>query len=181
MKSKVRPKAIHSHGLMTSSIVKQGRLLMMIVTCGCLVEYASAQQAPRTTIQLPAFSFFSGATTVNVPDRGSVLLGSVKRSATGSVSRGVPLLGNLPVAGRAFGNRAFGTSQSASTLSANVQIHDLEAMDRALLEEARRDRVLRLGGPAGVQQQTERDALLKKADFITRHLGRGLERRPPRR
>lgn len=137
-----------------------------------LSTQCEAQQQPRTTIQLPVISFFSGITTVNVPDRGQVLLGSIKRSATGSVSRGVPILGNVPFAGRLFNNRAVGSSQSASTLSATVQIYDLREMDEAILAEARRDRILKIGGPVAAKQQAEKSKIQQKADFITRNLGR---------
>lgn len=154
-------------------MIKPVSLLLVAIGLFILVSAnANAQQQPRTTVQLPVFSFFGAGTTVNVPDRGQVLLGSVKRSSTGSVSRGVPLLGNLPVLGRPFKNRAIGKSNSASTLSATVQIYDLHEMDKALLEKARRDRVLKLGGPAKVKELAEKDAIKRKADFITRNLGR---------
>ena len=133
---------------------------------------ASSQQQPGTTVQLPVMSFFSGATTVRVPDRGQILIGSVKRSSTGVVSRGVPILGSLPMAGRLFRNQAVGQSNSTSTLSATVQIHDLREMDRALLEQARKDRVLKTGGPSNVKRLAEKKEIKRKADFITRHLGR---------
>lgn len=149
------------------------RVVCAIVVCQCiLLQQASAQQQPRTTIQLPAFSFFRGVTTINIPDRGEALLGSIKRYSSGSVSRGVPLLGNLPVIGRPFKNRAAGQSRSAATLSARVQIYDLHEMDRALLEEARRDRVLKLGDSAAAKGMVEKEAIRQKADFIMRHLGR---------
>lgn len=80
-------------------------------------------------------------------------------------------MNNVPYVGRAFGNRAIGRSQSAATASARVQIYDLREMDRALLEEARRDRVRKMGGEEGVKRFAEKEAIRKKADFISRNLG----------
>lgn len=160
------------------------RLLLTICVLIGLASQTQAQQQPRTTVQLPVFSFFSGATTINIPDRGQALLGSVKRSSTGTVSRGVPILGNLPVIGRPFKNRATGRSQSASTLSATVQIYDLREMDEALLAEARRDRalkertsnkgkrILNIGGTQRLVDKSAKSAVRQKADFITKNLGR---------
>lgn len=146
-----------------------------VILTGFLAPSLFAQQQPRTTVQLPVFSFFRGVTTINVPDHGQALLGSVKRSATGTVSRGVPILGNLPYAGRLFKNRASGSSQSASTLSAQVEIYDLREMDRAILESARRKRELKIGGDRddgrGDRKTAEREAIRRKADFISRNLG----------
>ncbi|MEC9091718.1 MAG: hypothetical protein VX438_03360 [Planctomycetota bacterium] len=133
---------------------------------------ASAQQRPRPSVQLPAFSFFRLGTTVYIPDRGEILLGAIQRSHSGSVSRGVPLLGSLPAVGRAFQNHARGRFSSSTTLSARVQTYDLSEMDRALLERARRDRVFETGGPAVIKGLAEQEALKQKAAFISRHLGR---------
>ena len=80
-----------------------------------------------TTVQLPTYSFFSTATTVSVPDRGSVYLGGVKRAATGRNEFGTPLL--------PFKNRAIGTERSASNMHVSVYIHDFQAMDEYLLSQ----------------------------------------------
>lgn len=95
---------------------------------------------PPTTIQLPTFDSFSISTSVLVPDRGSMILGGVDRSAYGSVTNGVPGLSHLPYAGRLFQNRAIGHEASSSTASVSAYIHDLQAMDEQLLAEAAANR-----------------------------------------
>ncbi len=84
----------------------------------CLSTQLSAQ-----TVQLPQFHLFGTSTTVLVPDRGSVLLGSVNRASSGRVEFGNPL-------GR---NVATGSDQSAANVRVSVYIHDFDAMDEALL------------------------------------------------
>lgn len=61
-----------------------------------------------TTVQLPTFSFTSVATTVSVPDGGTVLLGGIKRLREGRTERGVPLLSKLPYISRLFKNVGIG-------------------------------------------------------------------------
>lgn len=78
-------------------------------------------------VQLPTFHQFSISTTVVVPDRGSVSLVGVGRSARGSSQFGAP---GLP------GNRSFGAAAGGTGVSATAQVHDFEAMDRALLAKA---------------------------------------------
>jgi hypothetical protein len=87
----------------------------------------AAQQA--STIQLPSFSYFSVDTTVSAPDRGGMSLGGVRRSSTGSTAFG-PGFGPR--------SRAFGRQTSASTMTVHATVHDFDAMDRQLLEQAQR-------------------------------------------
>jgi general secretion pathway protein D len=61
-----------------------------------------------TTVQLPTFAFTSVATTVSVPDGGTVLLGGIKRLREGRTERGVPLLSKLPYISRLFKNVGIG-------------------------------------------------------------------------
>ena len=85
---------------------------------------------PPTTVQLPTFSSFSVGTTVSVPDRGSVTMGGVNRSAIGRSEFGVPLLPFRP-----FKNTAIGKDVSASGMRVSATIHDFEAMDEYLLNQ----------------------------------------------
>lgn len=94
-----------------------------------------------TAVQLPTYSFFSTATTVSVPDRGSVYLGGVKRAATGRNEFGSPLL--------PFKNRGIGTERSASNMHVSVYIHDFDAMDEYLLSQPTRS------NPYGLQPRRE--------------------------
>ncbi len=61
-----------------------------------------------TTVQLPTFQIISIATTVSVPDGGTVLLGGIKRLNEGRNEFGVPLLSKLPYVDRLFRNVGIG-------------------------------------------------------------------------
>ncbi|MCC7085236.1 MAG: hypothetical protein IT427_09540 [Pirellulales bacterium] len=78
-------------------------------------------------VQLPTFHYFSVDTTVLVPDRGAAYLGGVNYSSTGRTSRGLPGLG------RPFANTAISRSTVGGGMWVSAYIHDLEAMDAALL------------------------------------------------
>ena len=95
-----------------------------LIVAGLLIEPAQGQ---RTTVQLPTFRQFSMTTTVVVPDRGSVHLGGVNSARTRTSSFGMPLF-----PGRHRGRSA---ATAASGVSVQAWIHDLEAMDRAILNE----------------------------------------------
>jgi len=80
------------------------------------------------TVQLPTLSFFTVSTTVVVPDRGGAALGGVGSSRRRSSSFGSPL-----IPGR---NRGFAAGMSIGGMSTHAFVHDFEAMDKALLEQA---------------------------------------------
>lgn len=61
-----------------------------------------------TTVQLPTFQIITVATTVSVPDGGTVLLGGVKRLREGRNEFGVPLLSKVPYIDRLFRNVGIG-------------------------------------------------------------------------
>jgi hypothetical protein len=84
-------------------------------------------------VQLPTFSHFSVGTTVSVPDRGSAYMGGINRSSSGRSTFGTPLLPFRP-----FRNTAIGSSQGAMSVHASAWIHDFEAMDEYLLNQAPR-------------------------------------------
>lgn len=77
------------------------------------------------TLQQPVTSRSGVATSVSVPDRGSTLLGGVSSRAAGSNSYG-------------FGRpqSSFGSETTAGSQRVSVFIHDLRAMDEAILESA---------------------------------------------
>lgn len=83
-------------------------------------------------MQLPTFSYFSVATTVSVPDRGSALLGGVNRAYEGRSDFGVPLLGGLPHVGRGFHNASVGRQVGAGAIRLSTQVHDFGAMEQSL-------------------------------------------------
>jgi len=85
----------------------------------CVCELAMAQAG---SVQLPQVERFSAVATAGVPDRGNVFLGGVSRAAE---SRS--WFGPFPM------GHAVGWERSYSGLSTQIYIHDLRAMDAALL------------------------------------------------
>jgi len=90
-----------------------------------VVGVAGPVFAQAVTVQQPVICSMGVNTTVSVPDRGSALLGGVNSAATGRTVNGP-----FP-SGTASGREAQGSSMRAS-----VYIHDLRAMDEALLASA---------------------------------------------
>lgn len=95
-----------------------------------LALLACAGSLHAQAVQLPTFRFFGTSTTVSVPDHGTAVIGGNTTAYSGSNSRGVPLLGP---AGPLFNNRGIASGGSTSSISVTAQIHDMDAMDRALL------------------------------------------------
>lgn len=97
--------------------------------------------AQAVAVQQPVVRQFGLGTSVSVPDRGGVMLGGVDRAASGRSSYGPAWRGS-----------SIGVERSSSSVSAHVFIHDLRAMDEALLREAGyddrsvTDRTIPLGG-----------------------------------
>ncbi len=96
----------------------------------CLGLMSSAGSLCAQVVQLPTFQFFGTSTTVSVPDHGTALLGGNTSAFSGSSYRGTPLLGP---AGPLFNNRGLARGSSSSNIHVTAQIHDFDAMDRALL------------------------------------------------
>ena len=92
-------------------------------------------QAP-TTVQMPTFHSFSVGTSVLVPDRGSTMLGGIDYARSGSTTRGVPGFSRASGANRLFKSRAFGFETGRSAASVSAWIHDMSAMDAAVLADA---------------------------------------------
>ena len=169
---------------MDSKIRHSKTLLGLICIFGFAVQADSlnAQQRLRSTVQLPTFRVFGVNTTVWVPVGGQTHLGSVKRYASGSTSRGVPIVGNIPGAGRLFNNRAIGSESSIASSSVQVQVHDFDAMDKALLAEARKPKskygrdnsaeIAKEAMPIKSETFVRESATQRFADFITQNMGR---------
>ena len=137
--------------------------LLVILLFASVARPATAQ----VTVQLPSVSVFDVRTVVSVPDGGTVYLGGVSRTGYGSISRGVPLLSNIPGAGRLFKNRAIGRETSNSGMSISAKILSLQEMEEDLMAAYR----------AGEKERRARDrngpiAIQRKADFLSRHIGR---------
>lgn len=122
--------------------------------------FACTESIFAQVVQLPTFRFSGVSTTVSVPDHGTASLGRNTTSFSGSNSRGLPLLG--PTTGPLFNNRGIANGGTATRFSVTAQIHDMDAMDRALLggmsaDEFRRQvrnnaPPARVAGPAAVPQ-----------------------------
>lgn len=121
-------------------VVKGGRYGMQYRTVISIVVMALGFSSPAAgqIIQLPTFVYFAPSTSVLVPDGGSAHLGSVGRAGYGHVSRGVPGLGKVPGIGRLFRNQSISSHVRATTSSVHVTVIDLAAMDRAVLEAAKK-------------------------------------------
>lgn len=98
--------------------------------------FLGVSSARAQVVQLPTFRVFSMSTTVSVPDRGSAYLGGISGSSMHRRERGLPGLGHVPFAGRAFGNRAIGGHTRSSGVRVSASIHDFEAMEEDLLRQA---------------------------------------------
>lgn len=86
-----------------------------------------------TTVQLPTFAFISVATTVSVPDGGSVLLGGIKRLNEGRVEAGVPILDKMPYVSRLFKNVGIGRETSSLMMMVTPRIIIQEEEEKLLL------------------------------------------------
>lgn len=93
-----------------------------LIVVGFVLSQVAAVQAQQVTVQQPVVATNSVRTSVSVPDRGSALLGGVSSAQSARSSYG-PLRSGTST----------GLSRSASSMSASVYIHDLRAMDEALL------------------------------------------------
>lgn len=95
------------------------RTLIIVVV---VLSQSVSVQAQQVAVQQPVVATNSVRTTVSVPDRGSALLGGVSSAQSARSSYG-PLRSGTST----------GLSRSASSMSTSVYIHDLRAMDEALL------------------------------------------------
>lgn len=112
-------------------------------------------------VMLPTQRQFSVSTSVLVPDRGMAHLGSIGRVREGSVTRGVPGLAQLPMAGRLFRNQGIGREVGHVGATVTATIIDLQELDRQVLASAS------VSVPTAEEIQ-----LARKANFLISNLGR---------
>ncbi|MDX1965821.1 MAG: hypothetical protein SFV23_01505 [Planctomycetaceae bacterium] len=98
--------------------------MRLVVLFGIAMALTSSASAQPVAVQQPVIGTFSTATTVSVPDRGSIVLGGVGTAASGRTASGPFRTGS-----------SFGQERQSSSASASAYIHDLRAMDEALLAE----------------------------------------------
>jgi len=96
------------------------------------IHVLASTAAAQVTLQQPAVSQFSVGTTVSVPVGGGALLGGLERAGAGRKSFGPFRPGT-----------ATGFFREAQSISAHVTLHDFQAMDRMLLDQARRTTTVR--------------------------------------
>ena len=114
--------------------------ISVLALFSAICSSALAQNAPAGAVQLPTFGYSTAPTTVSVPDRGGVYMGGIKRSSSGRIESGAPLL--------PFKNRSIGNQTSASSFSVHAFIHDFDAMDEAALSAGAAAISNGAGGPA---------------------------------
>jgi type II secretory pathway component GspD/PulD (secretin) len=73
-------------------------------------------------VQRPIFEIVSVATTVSVPDGGTVLLGGIKRLREGRNMAGVPILNKIPYVSRLFKNTGVGRETQSLMLMVTPRI-----------------------------------------------------------
>lgn len=100
-------------------------LVPIAVLFACMTSSAYAQ---NQVVQQPVVRQIRIGTAVSVPDGGRAYLGGVSKGAMGANRYGGPFRSGTN-SGREFSN---------SSMSVSVYIHDFEAMDEALLNEAAR-------------------------------------------
>ncbi len=140
------------------------RLAVMILSAAAVCQGQS--------VQLPVIRQFQVSTTVSVPDRGTAVLGGVGYSSQGVGSRSLPVAGRLPLAGRPFRGTAIGGNRTASQVQVGVTILDLDAMDRAILNEARQRRGGLAADGAGTPPSSDQAAIVARARYLSTHVGR---------
>ncbi|MGI9430219.1 MAG: hypothetical protein ACR2NM_16275 [Bythopirellula sp.] len=140
-------------------------VLATTLACGFAWQVDPCHAQFRQTVQLPTFHVTGVATTVIVPDRGSVYLGGVNRSSLGQRRFGTPLLGPT--------NRSFSRSSAAGGISIHATIIDHDEIDRALLAEAARRR----GAKFDVRGRPVADAPRLRRDVVGQRWAAGLSKR----
>ncbi len=83
-------------------------------------------------IELPRLNVVSAATTVRVPDRGSILIAGLTRSIDQTAESRIPWLSDIPFLGRVFGTRGRLSDRSRLYLFAKFTIIDYPELESKL-------------------------------------------------
>lgn len=128
----------------------------------------AVSSAPAQTILLPTRVVSGVNTVVSVPDRGWGRLGGISRYSSSRFSRGIPGLPSNPFTS----SRAIGSQSGSSQFVTNVQILDMSELEAGHMAGYQ--------PPAAVVSESVRvepeAAVRRKADFISRNLGRSKNR-----
>jgi hypothetical protein len=126
-------------------------LVLAALNLGIATEESIAQIIQQQTVQLPTFHYFGVSTTVVVPTRGTIPIGSVTRSG----------MHRTPF--DKVGSSSLGRSSQVGGLQMGVTVIDHAEIDRQLLAEAARRRGAKfdiLGRPVDAD---EKDVQLRHA------------------
>jgi hypothetical protein len=137
------------------------------MACWAVPAHAQLGQPTGITVQQPVVSFFGVNTAVSIPDGGTISLGGISNSAFGSTRRGLPLTG-APYFNRAFGNRAIGLEQGASSAQLSVKVLIMEELEAEVVAKGQQRMAAR---EAIVKNPNGSAETQKKADFISRNIG----------
>ena len=83
------------------------------------------------TIQTPELLYQQIRTTVNLPDRGIMMLGGLMRGFSVDRQSGVPFLQHLPVIGRLFKTKGKGNQKRSIIILITAQIMLFEEIETA--------------------------------------------------
>ena len=137
-----------------------------------LIVVADINSVSAQVVQLPSVGFFNVRTAVSVPDGGSMQIGGVNRHASGRISRGVPGMRSVPGVGRLNGNQAIGSSSSSAKSTVRPRLIIMSELEADIMAQAARNK-----RQAAANDPNGSEAVQKKADFITRNIGRSGKRR----
>ncbi len=81
--------------------------LTLFSIAGQAISGSTTQAISGGFVQLPAIQTTTVATTVSVPDGGTLLLGGERLSGEEEIEAGVPILSQIPIINRLFTNRSY--------------------------------------------------------------------------
>lgn len=121
---------------------------------GILVAFVLLMTQPafcQQTIQQPVVGVTSVNTTVSVPDRGTMFLGGVSSAQSGRTQYGPLRTGP-----------STGLTRQATSMSVSVYIHDMQAMDQAILNSGPPSREAGRAIPGYTARKMEREPVAQK-------------------
>jgi type IV pilus assembly protein PilQ len=83
------------------------------------------------TVEVPNVAVSEAATTVTIPDKGSLLVGGFQKSVDQFTASRVPLLGSIPFLGRLFGARGRYSDRTQLVLLSTVTILNYPELEAA--------------------------------------------------
>ena len=103
-----------------------------VILAGDGSSVGGVSNAVAYPIELPNVAVKEAATTLTIPDRGSVLIGGFGKAADESSSSRVPFLGNIPYLGRLFGHRGRYSDHEKLYLMATITIISYDEQEAKL-------------------------------------------------